>query len=198
MVKMPKAIVICLSLIALIATVKAEETVEKVEATLPLAGFWHLDLVVRDLDLMHRFYSAVIGLEPVTHLHVEDEGVGVSREDSIRVAKLDTLMGIEKARLEIRHYSDPSHSQFLELLSYPDHPTEQVERAVNRPLGLNHLGLQVDSIERVLSAIDEHDLGTVMSGPVILPEFGHHSYVFVKDPEGNLLELFELNTKASE
>ena len=49
-----------------------------------------------------------------------------------------------------------------------------------------------------MSAIAENDLGAVVSGPVVLPEFGNHSYVFIQDPEGNLLELFELKAKASE
>ena len=188
---MPKAIVCCISLIAIMAPVIAQETVDQMEADTPAAAFWHLGLVVKDLDLMHEFYSNTIGLEPVTHLYVEDEGVKATREDSIRVAELDTLMGIEKSRMEIRHYSDPSHTQFLELLTYTDHPGEQLERSANKPLGLNHIGLQVDNIDRVLSAIAESGLGKLVGGPVILPEFGNHRYVFIKDPEGNMLELFE-------
>jgi len=34
-------------------------------------------------------------------------------------------------------------------------------------------------------------MGLVVSGPVVLPEFGNHHYVFLNDPEGNLLELFQ-------
>jgi catechol 2,3-dioxygenase-like lactoylglutathione lyase family enzyme len=195
---MAKAIVCCLSLIFFISVAIAEDSEDQKEAGTPPAGFWHLSLVVNNLDLMHEFYSEIIGLEPVTHLRVEDEGVVATRQDSIRVAQLDALMGIEKTRIELRHYSDPSHTQFLELLTYPDHPEEQVDRAVNKPLGLNHLGLQVDSIDRVLSAISERGLGKVVGGPVILPEFGNHRYMFIKDPEGNLLELYEFNADTVE
>lgn len=163
--------------------------------TVPAAGFWHIGLVVGDLDLMHEFYSGIIGLEPVTHLHVEDQRVEQTRDDSIRVTQLDSLMGVENSRIELRHYSDPAHRQFLELLTFPDHPAKQVERASNKPLGLGHLGLQVDSIDRVLEAIAESGLGTVAGGPVILPEFGNHKYVYIKDPEGNMLELYEINSE---
>ncbi len=185
----------CVLLIALLNPAIAEEAADQ---TLPAAGFWHIGLVVADLDLMHEFYSRIIGLEPVTHLHVEDQRVQQTREDSIRVAQLDALMGVENSRIEFRHYSDPSHKQFLELLTFPDHPSEQVERATNKPLGLGHLGLQVDSIDRVLAAISESGLGSVAGGPVTLPEFGNHQYVYVKDPEGNMLELYEINNESQD
>ena len=180
----------CLLLICLLLPVSAEE---QAKAARPAAGFWHIGLVVADLDLMHKFYSGVIGLEPVTHLHVEDQRVAQTRDDSIRVTNLDALMGVENSRLELRHYSDPTHTQFLELLTFPDHPADQVERASNKPLGLGHLGLQVDSIERVLTAMSKSGLGSVAGGPVVLPEFGNNTYVYIKDPEGNLLELYEIN-----
>jgi catechol 2,3-dioxygenase-like lactoylglutathione lyase family enzyme len=110
---MLKTLVCCLTLISWSAPLMAEETSDQtVTVTPPAASFWHLGLVVRDIELMHRFYSGIIGLEAVTHLYVEDQGVAVSREDSIRVAKLDSLMGIDKSMMEIRHYSDPTHTQF--------------------------------------------------------------------------------------
>jgi catechol 2,3-dioxygenase-like lactoylglutathione lyase family enzyme len=188
---MPKLPALCISLIFTLPIALAGESPDKPGPGATLAGFWHIGLVVADLDRMHEFYSGVIGLEPVTHLYVEDAGVEATRDDAIRVGELDRLMGIRKSRLQLRHYSDPSHAQFLELLTYPDHPAGQVDRAVNKPLGLNHLGLQVDSIDRVMAAISSGGAGKVLNGPVTLPEFGNHRYVFIEDPEGNILELFE-------
>ena len=100
-------------------------------------------------------------------------------------------MGVNGTRMEIRHYSDPDHAQFLELLAYPDHPAAQVKRAANRPLGLNHLGIQVADIDKVLKRVREYELGELFSGPTVLPEFHSNRYAFLKDPEGNLVEIFE-------
>lgn len=155
------------------------------------ATFWHLGIVVRDMERMDAFYTKVIGLEQVTDLLVTDTRVEEASEEAIRVQELDGLMGIEKTRIIIRHYSDPRHTQFLELMLYPDHPAEQVERAANLPLGWNHLGITVDDLDRVLNAIDAGQGGEVIGGPSVLPEFGSKRYAFIKDPEGNLVELVQ-------
>ena len=156
------------------------------------ASFWHLGLVVQDLDTMDRFYARVIGLERVTDLFVHDSRVeDARRENAIKVQHLDELMGVLGTQIEIRHYSDPAHTQFLELLHYPSHPAAQVPRAVNKPLGWNHLGLEVDDIDRVLTAMKAEQLGELLSGPNTLAEFGGKRYAFIRDPEGNLVELVE-------
>jgi catechol 2,3-dioxygenase-like lactoylglutathione lyase family enzyme len=155
------------------------------------AGFWHLGLVVRDLDTMDRFYARVIGLEQVTDLFVHDARVEHPHEGAIVVQRLDELMGLLGTQIAIHHYSDPTHTQFLELLHYPSHPAGQVQRATNKPLGWNHLGLEVDDIDRVLQAMQAEQLGELLGGPSILPEFGGKRYAFIMDPEGNLIELVE-------
>lgn len=155
------------------------------------AGFWHVGIVVDDLERMDAFYTRIIGLEQVTHLWVEDPArVEPARADAMRVPHVDELMGIEGTRLEIHHYSDPAHAQFLELLRFVNHPGQQVERTPYSPHGLTHVGLTVDSIDRVLTAIEQHDLGTVVAPPQVLEAFGAR-LVFVRDPEGTLLELRE-------
>ena len=169
------------------ATVSAHELPEENSP----AAFWHLGIVVRDMERMDAFYTKVIGLEQVTDLLVTDTRVEETSEKAIRVEKLDRLMGIEKTRIVIRHYSDPGHTQFLELMLYPDHPADQVERAANLPLGWNHLGITVDDLDRVLNAIDAGQGGEVIGGPSVLPEFGGKRYAFIKDPEGNLVELVQ-------
>ena len=88
--------------------------------------FWHLGLVVGDLDTMDRFYSEVIGLQRVTNLLVEDSKVSSGTQGVIVVEDLDALIGVDGTRIEIRHFSDPQHQQFLDLLHYPDHPATVV------------------------------------------------------------------------
>lgn len=140
---------------------------------------------------MDRFYSQVIGLQQVTDLFVHDSRVEHAHEGAIVVQHLDELMGVLGTQIAIRHYSDPTHTQFLELLHYPSHPAGQVPRATNKPLGWNHLGLEVDDIDRVLKAMETQQLGELLGGPSVLPEFGGKRYAFIIDPEGNLIELVE-------
>ena len=153
--------------------------------------FWHLGLVVDDLDTMERFYGEVIGLQRVTNLLVEDAAVSTGSEGVIVVENLDALLGVEGTRIEIRHFSDPQHQQFLELLHYPDHPAVAVTRTTNSPLGYAHLGISVVAVEQVLERMEQLGLGTLLTGPQTLAEFGGLRYTFLKDPEGNLVELME-------
>ena len=153
--------------------------------------FWHLGLVVGDLDTMDRFYSEVIGLQRVTNLLVEDAKVSSGTQGVIVVEDLDALIGVEGTRIEIRHFSNPQHQQFLELLHYPDHPANAVKRTSNSPLGFTHLGISVVAIDPVLERMEKLGLGTLFAGPQTLAEFGGARYAFLKDPEGNLVELME-------
>ena len=163
---------------------------EPAEGSFP-ATFWHLGIVVRNMERMDDFYTDVIGLEQVTDLLVTDTRVEEFAERAIRVQALDALMGIDNTHILIRHYSDPQHSQFLELMRYPDHPADQVERAANLPLGWNHLGITVDDLDRVIEAINAGQGGEIIGGPAVLSEFGGQRFAFIKDPEGNLVELVE-------
>jgi len=157
--------------------------------------FWHLGLVVSDLDTMDRFYSEVIGLQRVASLLVEDAGAISGTEGAIVVDSLDALMGIGGTRIEIHQYSDQQHQRFFELLHYPDHPAEAISRSANSPLGLSHVGFSVHSIEAVLERMEQLGLGTLASGPQALTEFGGSRYAFVTDPEGNLVELTERSSQ---
>jgi catechol 2,3-dioxygenase-like lactoylglutathione lyase family enzyme len=163
-----------------------------VGAQSPPSTFWHVGLVVDDLDAMAEFYRDVIGLAPVTDLLVQDSALDEHEPGAIVTHRLDELMRLTGTEIRIRHFSDPTHTRFLELLAYPAHPAEAVERGSNRPLGLNHLGLTVRSLDAVIERIETSGTGRLLSGPVALPDFGGR-FAFVADPEGNLLELRELD-----
>ncbi len=162
----------------------------------PPAGFWHVGIVVDDLESMHRFYTKVVGLSQATDLKIVDAKRRDARADEMQVADLDRLMNLDGTRLLVRHYEDPKHSMFLELLKYVSHPGKPAPAFVNRsgapnrPIGFNHLGIAVDDIDRVVRAIETEGLGRVVSPVQSLPAFGGR-FVFVRDPEGNSIELKE-------
>ena len=154
-------------------------------------AFWHLGLVVDDLDTMERFYGEVIGLERATPLLLEAPGVSTAREGALVIENLDAMVGLEDTRIEVRSFSDPQHQQFLELLHYPDHPARAVTQATNSPLGFGHLGVSVVAIDSVLERMKELGLGMLLHGPLAVAEFGGSRFAFLKNPEGNLVEVME-------
>ena len=164
-------------------------------APAPATAFWHLGLVVDDLDTMDRFYTEVIGLQRVANLLVEDAGVSSGNEGAIVVGSLDALMGIDGTRIEIRQYSGKQHQRFFELLHYPDHPADAITRSANSLLSLSHVGFSVPAIDAVLERMELTGLGTLASGPQTLAEFDGLRFVFLNDPEDNLVELMERSSQ---
>ncbi len=155
--------------------------------------FWHVGMVVKNMDLMHRFYTEVLGLENVTDLAFSDAQSVPAIQGVTPLAGLDGLMGIKGSRTVIRHYSAPNYDQFLEFIHFPDHASDQVDRHVYKPMGWNHIGLQVGSIDSILTKMKSTRLGTVVGGPTILKEFNNNLFLMLKDPEGNIVELYEIS-----
>jgi catechol 2,3-dioxygenase-like lactoylglutathione lyase family enzyme len=151
---------------------------------------WHVGLVVSNLITMDLFYGDVIGLQRERQLLVEDSQVASGTEGAI-VGDFDALMAVNGTRIEIRQYSEPRNQKFFELLHFPDHPAQPVDRGTDHPLGLSHVGLSVTSIDAVLDRMEQWGLGKLMSGPQKLEEFGGLRIAFLRDPEGNIVELME-------
>jgi len=158
---------------------------------------WHVGLVVSDLVTMDLFYGDVIGLQRERQLLVEDRQVASGTAGAI-VGDLDDLMAVKGTRIEIRQYSEPRNQKFFELLHFPDHPAQSVERGTDHPLGLSHIGLSVASIDSVLDRMEQWSLGKLMSGPQTLEEFGGLRIAFLRDPEGNIVELMEAGSGQAE
>ena len=154
-------------------------------------ALWHVGLIVSDLITMDLFYGDVIGLQRERQILVEDSQAASGTAGAIVVNQLDALMTVKGTRIEIRQYSEPRHQKFFELLHYPDHPAQPVERGNNWPLGFGHVGFIVASIDSVLQRMEQWNLGKLMSGPQRLDEFGGLRIAFLRDPEGNIVELME-------
>ncbi len=153
--------------------------------------FWHVGAVVHDMEGMHKFYTEVLGLENVTDLAFADEQSVTAREGVTPLHGLDELMNMQGTRTVIRHYSAPNHDMFLEFIYFPDHPSNIVDRSVYKPRGWSHLGLQVKSIDTVIEKINKTKTGSIVGKPTVLKEFNNNRYLMIKDPEGNVVELFE-------
>jgi len=151
--------------------------------------FWHVCIVVRDMEKMHKFYTDVLGLTRSTDLHLADPETVAMGEEMTALPGFDGLTGIKGTNVRVRHYSAPGADNCLEVLYFPDHPAEAVQQDLNRPLGWNHMGLEVTDLNAVMERINKHGGATLMGEPSVL--LGGHRYLLLKDPEGNVIELYQ-------
>ena len=139
----------------------------------------HTNLVARDWRALARFYQEVFGCEPVPP------------ERDQHGEWLDRGLGVAGLHLRGAHLRLPGHGSTgptLEIYTY-EPMLDGVRPEPNRP-GFGHLAFAVDDVhatwERVLDAGGQ-PLGEITSKAV--PGVGILEFVYVRDPEGNIIEL---------
>jgi len=143
------------------------------------ARFAHLNLVARDWRKLAGFYERVFGCRPVPP------------ERDLHGAWLEQATGLPGARIRGLHLRLPGGGESgptLEIFQYAQ-PLDSLPPAVNRP-GLGHLAFAVEDVpaarEAVLAA-GGGELGALTTTSV--PGAGTITFVYLTDPEGNILEL---------
>jgi lactoylglutathione lyase len=132
------------------------------------AGFNHVGQCVADLDRSRRFYVEVFGFEVARELRPPDQG-------SHRLLRLPVPLGMTACYLKRDDF-------VLELLHFADAGTVPGdERVMNQP-GLTHVSLSVDDLDETLAAVEAH-------GGEVLTDTNLGMAVFVRDPDGQLVEL---------
>ncbi len=133
--------------------------------------FNHVGLCVTNLSRSRRFYEEVFGFEFTRDLSVPDT-------PSDRLLRIEAPLGITAVYLRRDNF-------VLELLHFdrPGNPPA-VERVMNEP-GLTHLSLSVDDIEATCAQVEAY-------GGQVLPETNVGPAVFVRDPDGQLIELLSM------
>lgn len=169
--------------------VTAADTPQTFTVTDTGTRFWHVCVVVRDMERMHDFYTRVLGLSQTTELNLADPGSVAMHPHMAALPGLDRLMDMKGSHVLVRHYSVPGLENFLELLHFPSHPAEPVERAMNSPPGWGHLGLEVPDLDAMITRLKAEPDVVIVGGPEVL--WGANRYLIIKDPEGNIVELYE-------
>lgn len=135
----------------------------------------HVGQCVSDLDRARSFYVDVFGFAVVRELAVPD---GASR-----LLGLEPPVGMTAVYLERDGF-------VLELLHYADREVPAPDgRTMDRP-GLTHVSLGVTDLEAALAAVREH-------GGEVLDDTHVGVACFIRDPEGQLVELLTGWTKPS-
>lgn len=139
----------------------------------------HTNIIARDWKKLSLFYQNVFGCRPVPP------------QRNLSGEWLDQLTGIENAHVEGEHLSLPGYGESLptlEIFSYGS--MDAGNPKVINGIGLGHLAFEVDDVASVLEQVIEEGGGQV--GELIKTEYPNHvtaTFVYAKDPEGNIIEL---------
>ncbi len=132
----------------------------------------HIGITVRDLDRAVEFYTSVFDCSVLATFGVAGEA-------------FETGVDIDAASAQFAHLDVGSVR--LELVAYE--PTgEDSETPKLNDQGATHLGLEVQDLERFYAELPA-DVETL--SPPQTTETGTN-ILFVRDPEGNLIEVLEL------
>lgn len=143
------------------------------------ARFVHINIVARDWKRLARFYEQVFGC------------VAVPPERELSGDWIDKATGLHGARIRGAHLRLPGCGDkwpTLEIFQYS--PGKELPAStVNQP-GFCHVAFAVDDVESARDAVIEAGgsaLGKTVSNEI--PGAGTIKFVYVTDPEGNIIEL---------
>jgi predicted enzyme related to lactoylglutathione lyase len=143
------------------------------------ARFVHTNLIAQDWRRLAQFYGRAFGCTPVPPVR-ELGGQWLERATGVANAQ------IRGVHLRLPGYGDQGPT--LEIFQY-NHEEEGQETAANRP-GFCHIAFAVDDVKAAQDAVIAAGGGTV--GELVsveIPDAGTLTFVYVTDPEGNVLEL---------
>lgn len=144
------------------------------------ARYAHTNLIAADWQRLARFYIDVLGCRPVPP------------ERDLAGDWLDRATGLAGAHIRGLHLRLPGHHDAgptLEIFQYDGPAPDAALPAVNRP-GLGHLAFQVEDVAAALQAVLA--AGGSAVGEIVTAQVagaGRITFVYARDPEGNILEL---------
>ena len=142
----------------------------------------HVNLVVRDLDVMIAFYTEVLTLQVTKRVAIHGDWV-------------DRVVGLQGVDAEVV-YLESDGDTWIELIHYRA-PAGKTADGVEWPntYGIRHLAFRVADMDTTVAALRQAGvtlLGhveTVPTAQVTYTEDVRKRLVYFRDPEGNLLEL---------
>lgn len=152
----------------------------------PVTGFFHSGVTVSDLDRSLGFYRDLLGME-------------VSMERVFTEAYIFEIVALQPSAMRIAYLKVPQSTVIVELIEFQGierHPGEA------RPCdwGTGHFCLYVRDIDSLHARLRAAGVRSRSAAPVTItagPNRGS-KVVYVTDPDGYLVELFERRTAPAE
>ena len=141
--------------------------------------FAHTNLVARDWRALGRFYEQALGCVPL------------APERDLSGEWLERGTAVPGARITGAHYRLPgsgASGPTLEIFQY--HPPQEAAPPPANRVGFGHIAFAVADVEASRAAVmaaGGQAVGTIES--IVLAGAGRITWTYVRDPEGNLIEL---------
>jgi lactoylglutathione lyase len=142
-----------------------------------MAMYNHIGLVVTDLNRSKRFYQEVFGFEPWYEIQPHDAATAKLCRLTPPIGMTASYLVLEGLVLELIHYAEPGVT------------TPFTERGMNEP-GLTHLSMSVEGVRGVAERAVEFGGQIVEASDVGVA-------LFVRDPDGQLIELLPASYRES-
>lgn len=141
--------------------------------------FTHTNLIARDWKKLAQFYIDVFGCKPI------------GKERDLKGKWIDRITGINKVRIIGVHLSLPGYKNgpTLEIFQYEPNNYKLGDSLVNG-LGFGHIAFHVENVPMMLAKITAH--GGSQLGEYVEQKYNDNAVlkvVYVRDPEGNIIEL---------
>ncbi len=141
--------------------------------------FVHTNLIAKDVPAMIAFYKNALGCS----------SIGQTRD--LNGAWVDRLTGIPNAHIFGEHLALPGYVDGGPTLEIFGYDTVISDMAVSiKTVGFSHIAFAVDNVEETLNQVLASGGGLI--GEVVnaaYPDGRVATFVYVTDPEGNILEL---------
>ena len=141
--------------------------------------FAHINLVSKDYKKLAKFYIDTLGCTPVLP------------ERDLKGRWLDKATGIKDAHIKGVHLRMPGYGEegpTLEIFQYQDQ-----DSSVNKKLntnGFSHIAFQVEDVAKTAQAmLNEGGTDIGEYSEVDIEDVGRLIFMYIKDPEGNIVEL---------
>jgi lactoylglutathione lyase len=141
-----------------------------------VSAFNHVGLCVTDLEASKRFYCELLGFVPEREINPPDETSAQLMSLTPPLAMTASYLVRDGLVLELLHYAAPGQTKRFR------------ERTMNEP-GLTHVSLSVDDIDAVCARVGDYGGQVVASSNI-------GAAVFVRDPDGQLVELLPMAYRA--
>ena len=141
--------------------------------------FVHTNIVAHDWKLLSEFYQSVFNCKPIPP------------ERNLKGDWIDSGTGISNVNIQGIHLLLPGYDKdgpTLEIFQFNKISTAN-QPQINRP-GLAHIAFYVDDVKTALEILISKGgskLGEAVTKEI--PEAGTITFVYTRDPEGNIIEL---------
>jgi predicted enzyme related to lactoylglutathione lyase len=138
----------------------------------------HTNIIAKDWHSLSKFYQKVFGLKPI----------GPQRDISGKW--IEDLTNIENVHIVGEHLLFPGYKEnipTLEIFSY-EHSVEN-EKQINS-YGFSHIAFEVQNVEETVEIIVKE--GGAILGKIVTKDYGEMgigTFAYMKDIEGNIIEL---------